>query len=483
MAKNLWQKGTLTEPVNLLQHNGVENLYNPAVLSPLYSILAAPLFGLTGSVMVTQYALAVLGWVLFFGGLYKVAQVFFRQQWLVNLFVLFTGLFLYTHQLSEGPKDTLATAFTLWSVYFAYRFWVDAKVANTLLLAFSIVLIIATKHLYLPLAFAFLSTLLLLSVKSKGHLIQYLLLVTFFFVIAGGAYYAFIHTAAMLGKSYSGLFYEGVAEPNGFHPQNWRYAFPFISSSFINTTFWGVQIQSLLQIPFAATINALQILDILLLSCLIYAAVRNRHYIYRHKAVLLLFVLSATLAVSVYVVSLYYGALVYKTAGTVFTFVSEARSFLFPVLCLQMAAFLLLFKQKFFSPFLKKTILLLAAFASLHGFYFTVKQTTNAQKLRAENTLNSAVKKITNQALEMQQRDSSLQLVTTDNLLRRYAVLHNVSARAMINGTAAQLKKGTVYLIATPAADSSLINKIFALQHRTLLDTIHPFAMQVYRVE
>jgi hypothetical protein len=463
-------------------------MYNPAALSPLYSLLAAPLLALTRSFYITQYLISVAGWILFFGGLYKVVQALFRRQWLVNIFILCAGFFLYPHQLSEGPKDTLAAAFTLWAIYFSYWFIAAPKTVNTLLLSLCIALIVAIKLLYVPLAPAFFCVLLFLAMKDgkRGHLFQYGFLMVSFVVLIAGGYYLLIHPAKAFASSYNAIvFHEDQVAANGWHPQNLLHAFPFLTSSFINTKLWGVQTENLFRISFSDVRGVFQVLDILLFACILYAGIKHFHRIRSNKVIFLLLFIAIAMAGSVFAASLYYGAILYKVGGRVFTFVSEARSFLFPVVCLQAAFVFLCFKKGFLPSVLIKIIVLLFVFECAHGLYFTVKETVHAQKVIATNKHSSAVKKVTAAAVETSEGEQPVNLVTTDNILRRYALLQNVSSYAIFTGitNASLLKRGHKYLIATPAADSLLIKNIFPLPNRRTVDTIPPFVLQVYSVE
>jgi hypothetical protein len=111
----------LTEKINLLSQKAPVYSYNPAVISPLYSLLAAPVLWLTGSFFITSLVIDIVAWIVFFSGLYFVAKTILINQFYVNLFILATGFFIYPQQLASTPKDTLAIGLILWSCHLCYK--------------------------------------------------------------------------------------------------------------------------------------------------------------------------------------------------------------------------------------------------------------------------------------------------------------------------------------------------------------------------
>src|SRR5699024_4700668 len=104
----------------------------------------------------THLIISISGWILFYTGLAKLSLLFFKFRWLTNIFIIFSGLFLYPHELSAGPKDTLAVAFTLWSIYFCFRFIkMPPNLLTTFLLFLSLSGLFLTKFLYAPLIVVF----------------------------------------------------------------------------------------------------------------------------------------------------------------------------------------------------------------------------------------------------------------------------------------------------------------------------------------
>jgi hypothetical protein len=275
---------------------------------------------------------------------------------------------------------------------------------------------------------------------------------------------------------------DGTTFITGFYPHNLLSTYPFVTSSFINTNFWGVQIEKLLHIPFSRTMQVFRLLDLLILAtlagCIFFR--RPRHL---RKIVIILITVAATISMSILLLSLIYKAFSYKSSTSLWTWVVDARSFLFPMIVLQLLLFLLVLKAKG-SAIIKKTVLLLFVFECIHGIYFTIKQASSSNEIILERSRNTPVKKITSIALDLAIKDKKTSLVTSDNTLRRYALLHHVSSYSFTNEKAnlSWMNKGDAYLIATHRYDSSLLN-IFPRESLQAMDTLHPFVLHYYKVE
>ena len=486
LADSFRQTGILSEPVSLLENGVTRQVYNPAIHSPLYSLLAAPLLWLTSSYFITQLLLSFAGWILFFTALYKVAAIVFATPWLTNLFILCTGFFLYPHELDAGPKDTLAAAFTLWSIYFAYHFIKrQGPFATTLLLAISISCLCLIKLLYAPLAGIFLFALLVWIIKkrSKEHWLQFAYLLVLLSVTAVSIYYLILIPSKQLPTFHASLApHDGTVNIRGFYPQNLLSTYPFISSSFINTNFWGVQLETIFGVPFPKIMVAFRITDVLLFAVLVAALLRNRKRPIR-KIIYIIMAAAIGLASVVFFLSLIYQSFAYKSSTDLWTYVGDARSFLIPIIALQFALFLFVFKWGG-SKIIRLAFFLLFLFECFHGFYFTVKQTANVKEIRNVNQVNSPEKRITERLARLNETDSNWMLVTTGNALRRYALVNAQTAYTFTGqpSSLSWLKKGSHLLIATHLQDSAVL-KIFPAQRLTLVDTVRPFILHSYTAE
>jgi hypothetical protein len=484
-AKSFLATGVLAEPLRIFESGVTTYVYNPGVISPVYSLLSLPFLWLTQSYFTTQLLISILGWSLFFGALYKIAQVSLKERWLISIFILCTGFFLYPHELVSGPKDTLATAFTLWSVYFAWKFIQKPGFVYTLLLSLSLCLMAGTKYLYAPLSVLFFLVILFFVVKkSQAHRYQLALLLLVFGILAFSMYYCFIQPSRWLANQQPvNLINDGTRFIRGFYPQNLLYSFPFITSSLLNTNFLGVQVEHIFRIPFSQATHLFQLLDLLLLLTLAGFFILRFKQVRTNAVTVLLLVTAMALAGQVFFLSLSFQAFSYKTSSHLWTYVSDARSFFFPMLCLQLLLFFLSFRTKVLPQGIKTFLILLFAFECMHGVYFTVKQTVHAKEVMLVNNTNSPVKKITNVISRLAARDKNLSLVTSDNTLRRYALVNNQTSYALTQQSPrlSWIPSGSSFVIVTPAADSGLVRSLLPMEKLRTVDTIAPFILQLYQ--
>jgi hypothetical protein len=162
--------------------------------------------------------------------------------------------------------------------------------------------------------------------------------------------------------------------------------------------------------------------------------------------------------------------------------VSDARSFLFPIVTLQLLFFYLLFRTPVLPRGLRNFLFFLFLIECMHGAYFTTKQVLHAKEVLAVKSVSSPVKKITKSVLAISSKGGELRLVTSDQHLRRYAALHNIQVYVLLNApcTAAALPSGN-YLFATHSEDSSLLQGCFSGQPVNQLEPIHPFLLNAYK--
>ncbi|HEY1021064.1 MAG TPA: hypothetical protein VGE06_02070, partial [Flavisolibacter sp.] len=156
-------------------------------------------------------------------------------------------------------------------------------------------------------------------------------------------------------------------------------------------------------------------------------------------------------------------------------------SFILPMLVLQLLLFLFVFRYIKFKS-LRIALLLLFSLECVHGLYFTIKQTANAEMIMRYKEQDDPVKKITARAHE-EAKTQSFGLVTSDQALRRYAILQGINTYTFTKQPIKKdwLKPGDVYLVATLPQDSVLLEKIPS-QRLLPLDTVYPFILHRYQV-
>lgn len=478
-AHSFLETGIFAEPVLLIGKSSPVYLFNPAIYSPLYSLLAVPFLWITKSYFATQFILSVLGWTLFFTALYRVVRVFFHVRWLANLFILLTGFFLYPHELESTPKDTLAAAFTLWSIFFASRF-IRTKpgVQTTTCLALSLACLCLTKLIYVPVAPVLLLLLLVFTIekKDKGHFIQYGFLLSLLFFAGVMVTLWIFHPAIRLFQpDLASINRNGEAFIRGLYPENLLEMYPFLSSALINTNFLGVQLEQLLHIPFGKIMAGFRILDAFVLGALLFLFLFRYRRVRPGKPVILLLTTSVMLIGFVVYLSLTYASFSSRYSAGNWTYVEDARSFLVPMIAFQLLLFAFVFRSG--KPvFLRKAVFVLFLFESVHGVYFTIKQVSRIGQ--AESRQAGAINQITVAALQLKKSDEKVSIVTTDNILRRYAMVKGLKAYAVTNELSAS-RAGNRFLFVTHLQDSALRNAI-AIQGQRQKDTISPFVLQYY---
>lgn len=484
-SQSLLQAGTLTEPLQVFETGETIQTYNPAALSPFYSVICLPFLAFTNSFFVSQLIASLIGWILFVTSIFNVAQAVFQQRLLANLFVLATGFFLYPHELDSTPKDTFALAFTLWSIFFAWRFFqYKPSVSNSVLLSFALICLAFTKLLYTPLVVLIPAVLLLWLRSHKKHQSIPYVLFSFFLVVLGvGCIYAFLISPAKGFPNYYAVIpkEKKLLSTDVLFPENITHIYPFVTSSLINSNFWGVQLERLTSLSYAQVMRILRMIDGVALLCLAGLCLVKFRKLLLPNILLLLSLGAFTLLGIVVYLSLVNQPIPYRSAPGSWTWVIDARSFILPMLVLQLLLFLFVFRYIKFKS-LRIALLLLFSLECVHGLYFTIKQTANAEMIMRYKEQDDPVKKITARAHE-EAKTQSFGLVTSDQALRRYAILQGINTYTFTKQPIKKdwLKPGDVYLVATLPQDSVLLEKIPS-QRLLPLDTVYPFILHRYQV-
>ncbi|RYF86487.1 MAG: hypothetical protein EON98_03530, partial [Chitinophagaceae bacterium] len=338
-ADSLLKTGTLAEPVSLLENGKTVFVLDPAIHSPLYSLVAVPFLWLTHSFFQTQAIVSVLGWILFYTGLYKLASLIFREKWVVSLFLLCTAFFLYPHELASTPKDTLAVAFTFWSIVLMQQFLHQPKFQTTVALAITLSCLALVKLLYVPFAAVFLFLLLaFLLLEKKRYFLHAGLLIASLALIGLLVYqFVFLPSYELGAKNYVGLPDDGTFVRSGLFLSNLWYTFPFISSSLIDTHLWAVQVEKLSGFSFSQVMRFFLLADAVLFVFLFVTSLFFSRQIIANRVMFILLVASVTMVGAVVMLSLTSQTDSNRSIYGVWTFVMDARSFLVPMITLQLA--------------------------------------------------------------------------------------------------------------------------------------------------
>ncbi len=459
--------------------NGVPTYgYNQAVYSPLYTYLALPFLWATKSFTATSFCLDVFSWTVFLSGMFRMSLLLSHQRSIANLLVLCAGFFLYPHELESPPKDTLAIGLMMWNVYFFCQFVKHGPVTRySILLVAGIISLSMIKFLYLPVAllFAIMPVFYALYKWSKTHLLHALS------ILAACLVYAFLFQY-WIGhlRSFKSPF-QLTAQVNefvsGFYPENLLKTFPFISASLINTNFWGVQLQDIFKLEPASITMLFQMIDLLLLVGLVLLV---RRIMRREPVVLRSGVMVACLILGMlFYMSARYESLDYQGLSSTWTYVQDARSFLFLIVFIQTILFNFIFKGNTLFLSLRNFLLLMFLIECLHGGYFTMKQVMASNRLKQEKSKGSPVKRITTLVLQAKEESGNTVTISTpDHHLRRYAFLQGITVN-QFQGTAC-LPGQPPYpvLFAVYESDSSILQCSEGRQLAS--DQIRPFILQFY---
>jgi hypothetical protein len=477
-SQSLLNGKALLEPVSFIHSSNIEYIYNPAITSPLYSIISAPLLYLTDSYVATSIIIDFIAWASFFSALYIIAKLILVERWIANIFILTAGFFLYPHELASTPKDTLSVGLILWSCYFTHKVIISPKLEMSLvaLLCFTYTLFALTKFLYSPLIIIFLVILFINAVikRSRHHFLHAFIsigIVLMSFI----SFSLFMTNLKQLSSSYV-LNSDGTTFIKGIYPENLSYIFPFISSSFINTNFWGVQLERLSHISFTRFNQLFQLIDLLVIVIALFFLIFNNK---RVKKLPLLFLIMCAIGTTIIFMVCYMSfthKAQYSASGPGYTYVMESRSFLFVMVALQLLAFYFIFSSVNYLRF-KLLLLSFFLFEGLHGVYFIIKQMVNLDAVLAHHKAESPNKKIIYKLYHLGMGGQVSSLVTTDNNLRRLALVNGLKAYSFNRGCSTRIKIKIPALIAIPERDSAILENCLSDKQSKVSDTIPPYIL------
>lgn len=466
------------EPVKFLGSRFTQYIFNEAVTSPFYSLIALPFLWATNSFFATSIILDVLAWGILLSGLFMCAKIILKEQWIVNILILCVGFFLFIYEFGSSPKDTFSIGFLLWGTFISYKLVTEKphwqRTSFALLIYISIGL---TKLLYAPLVLIFFLFLFYHSFKRKEKLFFKHTILLFVLILA--AFFIFSQYLIFLKTNYANnlvLYYNDMGQ-RGFFPENLLKTYPFISSAFINTNFWCVQLSDIFHFSYSFFLHLFQALDILLFLLLILGLYKIlKEQLSDNKLWGLFILLSGSIGFMLSYMSIRYGTAYFSYVSKGWTYVQEARFFLYIMFVLQILLFYLIFKSGFLDRSVKNFLLLLFLIECTHGLYFSMKQFSHTTM---ETIANRRENEILRTYVQIQKRSSRhIALVTTNNTLRRYAQVFNIDVYAFPNMYSTSIKKdSTFYLSVVYPPDSPIVNHFFKHRNIIFLDSIQSFVV------
>lgn len=484
-SKTLLQGNPPLEDTGLID-GSVNFFYNGAITSPLYSLLAIPFYSVTKSFFYTSFLLDVLSWLIFFTALYRLGKALFGELWIVNVFIIVCGFFLYPQEYISTPKDTLALGLMCWACFITTEIIKKQfDLLHTLFLYLILIALALIKYFFVPFLFLYPFLLFLFSIANKKmHLRKQGFLLIALAGISCIFFYGYLH---YLRGTYHQMNIVPIKEENaifGFHPEYLLSFFPFISSSVINTLFWTSQASKILNQPFSEIGVIWRIFDSILLLSFVALVVKKKLWKPLFKNIpWLVCIITASLIVfllCLLTITLHSNE---DLSKALWTFISSARFYLFIMLVIQLACFYFIFKSAAF-PFLKLFIVFLFLIETSHGIYFTIKQLSGIKDVRRELLANNPISNIVYSVLiPYKKQNNGLFFTTPFHHVRRLAQINNIDVLFFTQDHFSVAEKNMTDLaVALPIKDAALFRNYSDLK-LTRSDTVSQFIINFYKMD
>ena len=484
LAKNLAAGKGFTIPYTFLSNPEItENIYLPSATSPLYSLLAAPLLKLfPDNYFLVTWLIESFSWLLLFIVLRKILLLLTANYFWTNIFILFSGFFLYNVELSSSPKDVMAIALLFLALFRCIRIGTTGNHPSFSYLATTCLLFILPglmKLTYLPLAIVFpLSLLLIGLLKKENRLLRsgFITLLLSILLVAGHYFYFLAldnQTTFLFPDFYSQRWSMAKSDNDfvpGFFPENLRMMYPFIPASVINLDLLGVQIKSQLSSIYPIykiLLHAINFIGLAIFIFTFFYLLKKyfRKPISNHIYFLLtgMFISLTTIAI-LSVISVRYRTIEYKGSNASWTFVYENRHFLFPIIFLQLCLVVFLFsrtQKTVFTRWSRTFFLMILSVSFLHGAYFLTKKIISfSSSNQKKNSVNRLVTAMADSSKKVNP-DFNVWLATETPHLDWYAKLNNqqvMTGLVSLNDSSFRLPPKTILLTAIAYEDTAAIS-------------------------
>jgi len=363
---------------------------------PGYSLLLTPFLAFCkNNVVLATLLLDAITCIFFIIFTRKLLLRFSLPIWLVNIYTLVSGFFLYSFCLASSTDFLTLTIFII-AIYYSLKLSAAENLKPGLLLFISVLLFFTgfVRYLYLPVAFVipfcfivnglFNKNKLLLK-KGIGIFILTSILITTFLVVqatfAGGAAYT-------------------RAAEKGFFIDSAYQLQPFIFTSLFNLDYFvsklivvtGLPQQTVTVILIAIHHTILFFLLLLFIKWLL-----KKRFLNQSPINLYLFISTiASLVILAVLLFLSITNAPHKTGvATEWTYVHESRYFAFPVFFLQQLLFITIYHYRKFAKKWLRYLLFFCFFLLLldtaHNIYFTTSRLFSSSKRLSENIKGNAV--------------------------------------------------------------------------------------------
>ncbi len=488
LGKNIAAGHGFTVPITLLSNPSItDQVYIPSAVSPLYSILSVPLLWLfPDNFYIVTWIIESLSWLLLFIVLHRILSTLIADPFWPNLFIIFSGFYLYNIELSSSSKDVLATALIFLALFRCIQITQNKKNLFPYILVSSLIFILPglTKFIYLPLALVFPFCILWIGFTSKQKKVLRVGAITFILsVVLVAMHYLYFHSLETDALSNHGDFFSnrwslaksGDDFVHGFFPENMLLMYPYIPAAFFNLDVIGVQVRSFIPSLYKmyglmlSILNALGILILLVLFIYKCRQLYRSSISSRNSFFLCGTIISFSMLLLASALSMRYHTIEYKGGGSAWTYVFENRPFVFSIIFIQLLLFIFLFSSKVKSAFLlrlKPVIAIVLAIGFFHGVYFGLKSVVSpAQANQRPVSIN---KLVVDDADSIQKANPSAQvwIATEMQHLDWYAKLQHkkvFNRVAWLNDSSFRLPPKTILLTAITSEDTPQIRNYIKL--------------------
>ena len=484
LAQSLGDGKGFSVPVSLLSNPSVtDHVYIPSAVSPLYSFLAMPLLKIfPGNFFLVTWIIESLSWLLLFIMLYRILKLLVGINFWCNVFILFSGFFLYNVELSSSSKDVLATALVFVALLQCLRITGSSnKISTGQAIIFAVLFILPglVKYTYLPLVLVFPFALLFTYfINRQNRVLRAGLLTGLFSVLFLIVHYVYFRSLETTALNEHAVFYtnrwslakSGEEFIPGFYPENLLRLYPFTLAAFFNLDVGGIWVRTLAPSLYNAYGLALFFINILGIATIaaLFVYVARKYFRKPVTSRISFFLIGSIISFSMLflasALSLRYHAIEYKGSISSWTYVFENRPFIFSILFIQLGAFIFLVLKPagpVFFLWLRRAILTLAIFAFIHGFYFIIKAGINPASVKPKTS--SVNKLAVHDAGKFSELNpgKNVWIATEMQPLDWYAKLKGIKLLnhlSYLNDTAYKLPPNTILLTVVPQEDRSRLS-------------------------
>lgn len=363
---------------------------------PGYSLLLAPFLTLCkNNVVLASLLLDALTCILFIMFARKLLLSFSLPVWLVNIYTLISGFFLYSFCLASSTDFLTLTIFII-AIYYSLKL-LAAETLKPILLLFISVLLFFTgflRYLYLPVAFVIPFCLVVNGLFSKNRVL--LKKGISVFLLTG----ILITTYLVIQSTFAGgAVYTREAEKGFFIDFTYQLQ-PFIFTSLFNLEYFISKLIVVTGLPQQAVVVLLIAIHHTILFFLLLLFIKwmlKKRFLAVSSINLYIFISTiASLTIIAVLLFLSITNAPHKTGVTTeWTYVHESRYYAFPIFFLQQLLFIIIYQYRNFKKRWFRQLLFFCFFLLLldtaHNIYFATSRLFSSSKKLSQNSKGNTV--------------------------------------------------------------------------------------------